>query len=635
MDDLSIKTNPVAEAVAAKNGSNNKSNALAGLAGSFRNLLNKAGIHVDDGYSTLANHSSASAAIERSDRPLSDDDYGQDQADDGQDRIDNGARNDDNDNNKSDTHRIDRDNEYGRDHGSDHREDRGGVRDSDHGENHSNDSSGEQDDQAAPQETSGNDEQGDDQEAASDDGETGNGDDTSSNSEGDTRTAGDETTGQETGTQNGEANTQTTGPVVSTEETDSVLNGLLAGNGVSAEGQASEQGKVSSGEGIAKAMANVSSTATEKVADAGLQNMAAKAVENLSKVTPGTGDKEKGPQDNHQSQGQANASIQAKSVANVRSAIVEEAGSGQTATTTQSQAAGLAKAIGDGNRAQVNVSVTNEAETLTSKPGQTLTASAVLNTEGNGSSATGQNTNTHNQGTGAQNTAAQAQQVQAAAAQNQGTQNSGTQAVQGADSKGLVQAQAVTSTAGSANHSGGEGTVQTASATSTANQQTQQAQSQSAANQANNAPKTFGTGHSAVEQVSVKITKAIQAGIDKINIQLRPANMGRVEVKMELTSDNRLMAVITADSKDTMELLKNDSRDLQRALQEAGLQTDAGDLSFNLRGQEGQEGEGNGNHANVQPEDEEFADIDTPIVEDAVIASDGSIISNGRVDVRA
>jgi hypothetical protein len=38
-----------------------------------------------------------------------------------------------------------------------------------------------------------------------------------------------------------------------------------------------------------------------------------------------------------------------------------------------------------------------------------------------------------------------------------------------------------------------------------------------------------------------------------------------------------------------MELLQRDARDLERALQDAGLRADSGSLSFNLRGQ-GREG---------------------------------------------
>jgi len=48
--------------------------------------------------------------------------------------------------------------------------------------------------------------------------------------------------------------------------------------------------------------------------------------------------------------------------------------------------------------------------------------------------------------------------------------------------------------------------------------------------------------------------------------------------------DGRVSAVVTADNKDTLDLLQRDQRALERALQDAGLKADSGSLSFNLRG---------------------------------------------------
>src|SRR3546814_6284200 len=78
---------------------------------------------------------------------------------------------------------------------------------------------------------------------------------------------------------------------------------------------------------------------------------------------------------------------------------------------------------------------------------------------------------------------------------------------------------------------------------------------------------------------------------------LHPAELGRIEVKLENASDGTLRAVISAERSETLDLLQRDARGLERALQEAGVKTDSGSLSFNLRGQgQGQEqrAEGNG-----------------------------------------
>jgi len=93
------------------------------------------------------------------------------------------------------------------------------------------------------------------------------------------------------------------------------------------------------------------------------------------------------------------------------------------------------------------------------------------------------------------------------------------------------------------------------------------------------------------------VQRAQVAGQDQINIKLHPAELGRIEVKLENASDGTLRAVISAERSETLDLLQRDSRGLERALQEAGVKTDSGSLNFNLRGQgqgQGELAEGNG-----------------------------------------
>jgi flagellar hook-length control protein FliK len=89
---------------------------------------------------------------------------------------------------------------------------------------------------------------------------------------------------------------------------------------------------------------------------------------------------------------------------------------------------------------------------------------------------------------------------------------------------------------------------------------------------------------SPAEQIAIQIQKGLGAGADKISIKLHPENLGRVEVKLEVTKDGHLAASISADKPHTLDLLKQDSRILERALQEAGLQTNSDSLSFSLSG---------------------------------------------------
>lgn len=91
------------------------------------------------------------------------------------------------------------------------------------------------------------------------------------------------------------------------------------------------------------------------------------------------------------------------------------------------------------------------------------------------------------------------------------------------------------------------------------------------------------------EQIVVRIAKAVADGVDRINVKLSPAELGHIDVRMEIGPDGRFQAVFAADRPQTVELLQRDARELARALQDAGLRADTGSLSFNLRGQ-GQHG---------------------------------------------
>lgn len=85
------------------------------------------------------------------------------------------------------------------------------------------------------------------------------------------------------------------------------------------------------------------------------------------------------------------------------------------------------------------------------------------------------------------------------------------------------------------------------------------------------------------DQVMVHIRQATQEGLSRITIQLDPPELGRLEVRMEVMADGKTGMVITAENKDALELLQKESRALERALSDAGLKTDNGSMSFNLR----------------------------------------------------
>ncbi len=136
------------------------------------------------------------------------------------------------------------------------------------------------------------------------------------------------------------------------------------------------------------------------------------------------------------------------------------------------------------------------------------------------------------------------------------------------------------------------------------------------------------------EQVRVRIAHAIANGHDRIEIRLKPAELGRLDIRLDLAGDGRVQATITADNRQTLELLRADARGLERALQDAGLRTDSGGLSFNLRGdgdapsrERSLETRGDEAGARAIAEDEAAAD---PVMPGVASAS-----ATGRIDIRA
>ncbi len=89
--------------------------------------------------------------------------------------------------------------------------------------------------------------------------------------------------------------------------------------------------------------------------------------------------------------------------------------------------------------------------------------------------------------------------------------------------------------------------------------------------------------HIISQQVTVNIQRAIGANNDRINIQLRPQELGRIDIAMEMGKDGRLSAIITVERPETLEMLKSDVKNLIQSLNNAGIETEQNNLSFNLK----------------------------------------------------
>ena len=65
----------------------------------------------------------------------------------------------------------------------------------------------------------------------------------------------------------------------------------------------------------------------------------------------------------------------------------------------------------------------------------------------------------------------------------------------------------------------------------------------------------------------------------------RPAELGRIDVRLDVDSDGQVTTHMTAERADTLELLQNQQPQLEQALNQAGLKTADNGLQFSLRDQ--------------------------------------------------
>ena len=100
------------------------------------------------------------------------------------------------------------------------------------------------------------------------------------------------------------------------------------------------------------------------------------------------------------------------------------------------------------------------------------------------------------------------------------------------------------------------------------------------------------TRAAAVQNMGVALTRFAGQGLSRFQIRLDPAELGRVEVKLDIAANGKTTAHITVERPETLDMMRNDSRSLERALQDAGLKTDQNSMNFSLKDQDGEARQG-------------------------------------------
>jgi flagellar hook-length control protein FliK len=141
-----------------------------------------------------------------------------------------------------------------------------------------------------------------------------------------------------------------------------------------------------------------------------------------------------------------------------------------------------------------------------------------------------------------------------------------------------------------------------------------------------------------IDQVIFQLSRNVKNGNDQMTLQMHPADLGRISVKLNFGEDGRVQGTVVADNPTTLHLLQKDSGSLERALQEAGLRADSGSLQFSLGGQSGSSsGQTAANSSNSSGTNDNTAasPTDTTLTADATTDSTETwYVTPGRVNIR-
>lgn len=100
---------------------------------------------------------------------------------------------------------------------------------------------------------------------------------------------------------------------------------------------------------------------------------------------------------------------------------------------------------------------------------------------------------------------------------------------------------------------------------------------------------------SPTQSLALQIAQKVQNGAQQFEIRMNPPELGRVDVKLDFNKDGHMTTHLTIERPETLEMLTRDSRQLERALQQSGLNISGSDLTFSLK----QEGESAGQQFNA------------------------------------
>jgi flagellar hook-length control protein FliK len=97
-------------------------------------------------------------------------------------------------------------------------------------------------------------------------------------------------------------------------------------------------------------------------------------------------------------------------------------------------------------------------------------------------------------------------------------------------------------------------------------------------------------------QLAFELVRQVNEGNSRFQLRLDPPELGRIDVRLDIDKAGQVNARLVVEKSETLDLMQRDQRALERALQQAGLDSSKTNLEFSLKqnpfsgGQQGQDG---------------------------------------------
>jgi flagellar hook-length control protein FliK len=118
------------------------------------------------------------------------------------------------------------------------------------------------------------------------------------------------------------------------------------------------------------------------------------------------------------------------------------------------------------------------------------------------------------------------------------------------------------------------------------------------------APRVVQTGYQTSQQqlnlpqIAFELARQTSEGNTRFQIRLDPAELGRIDVQLDIDTSGQVNARLVVEKAETLDLMQRDQRGLEKALHQAGLDSAKTNLEFSLKQNNGGDGQQQGRNGN-------------------------------------